>query len=237
MPIRIKPVHDLKPCLLDLDSIKGICALVEQNFNRVSFSAEDGVWEVFDEGSNGLVSAVSLRETLDSFTVKAESIVREVMKSGVILEAGEPEKTIEIIFNRREATVKFTGPHDVENWFEHFMIDLKKHLRPPRFRQRLIVDRDVYVPTNLALAGLMVGGLSGGKYCQIILHKRPPNALIENIKANLISNIIWVILVFVTGILFTLLTLWIYRKYGLNINELLTTPSATPSPIPCDGLC
>jgi hypothetical protein len=73
MPIRIKPVHDLGPCQLDLESIKGICDLVEQNFNDASFSAEDGVWEVYDARKNELISAISLRETLDSFTVKASN--------------------------------------------------------------------------------------------------------------------------------------------------------------------
>jgi hypothetical protein len=87
------------------------------------------------------------------------------------------------------------------------------------------------VSVSLAVAGLSINDLSGGIYCQIVLYKRPPNAFIENVKANLVSNLIWVIFVFVTGILFTLVSLWIYRKYGLNINDWLTPPS-TPTSTP-----
>ena len=227
MPIRIKPVHDLKPCVLDLDSIKEICSLVEQNFNSVRLSAEDGVWEVYNEGRENFISAISPRETLDSFTVHAQHIVeiRQETEHGIAIFPNIVEKKIQLIFDKREATVKFTGPHELENWFEHFMIDLKKHLRPPLFRQRLLTDRDnnLYGSLSLALAGMTAARLSGGRYCQIILNKRPPNVFVENVKANLASNLIWAIIVFVAGSLFTLVSLWVYKKYGVHLS--------------CDGLC
>lgn len=227
MPIRIKPVHDLKPCVLDLESIQGICALIEGNFNRALFSAEDGAWEVFDAGRGEFISAIELRETLDSFTIRANNIlVQEFKGEAGAVRIEHVEKEINIIFDRHEATVKFTGPYEMENWFEHFIIDLKKHLRSPRLRQRLRADKDsnVYGSLGVAIAGIAVTELSGGRYCQIILKERPPNAFVENVKANLFSNLIWVVIVFVAGSLFTLLSLWLYGRYGLNINEWLAPP-------------
>jgi hypothetical protein len=75
MPVRIKPVHILKPCVIDMVSIKGICKLVDDSFNQARYAAEDGVWEVFDETSEKFLAAISSvnittgmpdHETLDS---------------------------------------------------------------------------------------------------------------------------------------------------------------------------
>jgi hypothetical protein len=240
MPIRIKPVHDLKPCVLDLESIKEICSLVEQNFNEAIFSGEDGVWEVYNEGKDNFISAISPRETLDSFTVEARNRVVVTKTYGnTVLNTAEIEKDINILFNKYQATVKFSGPHDLENWFEHFMFDLKKHLRAPSFRQRLLAESGkgdygplgITIPAGSMAAGIIKLGMSSGsaRYCQIVLHKRPPSAFIENIKANLVSNLIWVVIVFTAGVAFTFFTLWIYRKYGFNINEWFTPNVPTPT--------
>jgi hypothetical protein len=240
MPIRIKPVHDLQPCQLDLESIKGLCDLVEQHFNDARFSAEEGVWEVYDARRDELISAISPRETLDSFTVNASN--NEAIHSGpnAVLFL---EKEIKILFSRYQATVKFSGPHDLESWFEHFMIDLKKCLRPPRLRQRVLAERGegdyeplgIAVVSSSAVSWIIKLGLkaSSTRYCHIVLHKRPPSPFIENVKANLVSNLIWVVIVFVAGIAFAFLTLWLYKKYGVNINEWLSPPSITaPAPTP-----
>src|ERR1041385_2803234 len=121
MPIRLKPV------VLDLEGIKGICDLVEQNFDSSKFSAEDGVWEVFNETKDKFISAISPREKLDSFTVKAKNILREeIMIQGEMLQEESADKVIRIRFDKDQAKVKFTGLHELENWFEHFIIDLKK---------------------------------------------------------------------------------------------------------------
>ena len=51
MPIRIKPIHQLEPCVLDFNSIKNICKLVEKHFPRVTFFAQEGFWEIYNERS------------------------------------------------------------------------------------------------------------------------------------------------------------------------------------------
>jgi hypothetical protein len=237
MPIRIKPVHDLKPCVLDLEGIKGICDLIMQNFNSAKFSAEDGVWEVFNETKDKFISAITQREKLDSFTVKAKNILQdEVVIQGEMLQEESADKVIRIRFDKHQAKVKFTGLHELENWFEHFIIDLRKQLRPPQFRQRLLAGgvKGFVITASLTIAGLSVNDLirAGGIYCQIILHKRPTNPFVESVKANLVSNLIWVVLVFVAGILFTVFSIWIYRKFGLNVNEWLTPSLPTPTPGP-----
>ena len=71
MPIRIKPVHDFGPCVLTLESIRGIIELVERDFSSAVYSAIDGIWEVFDDPKESLLKAISQRQTLDSFNVKA----------------------------------------------------------------------------------------------------------------------------------------------------------------------
>jgi hypothetical protein len=64
MPVRIKPVRDLGKCTLSLESIKGICDLMEKEFGEVSFSAEDGVWEVFNESKSTFLQLIADRDKL-----------------------------------------------------------------------------------------------------------------------------------------------------------------------------
>jgi len=130
MPIRIKPVYDLGPCVLDLESIQGICALVDQNFGDSSYSGEDDVWEVYDEDAQGFIAAISAREALDTFMVDASNATETATETNVSnTVSSRPGKAIRLIFDKYQASVKFSGPPDQEHWFEHFLIDLKKCLR------------------------------------------------------------------------------------------------------------
>lgn len=242
MPIRIKPVYDLGPCILDSASIQEMCALVGQSFNQAHYSAEDGIWEVFDEEAQAFLSAISDRKTLDTFKVKAENEIG-IGEDGYDLN----RRSLEMIFDQKQATLRFSAPFAQENWFEHFLFDLKKYIRPPKWQQLILAERgkgeDEPLPFT-AVTRPFTGGLvefltlsairsARVRYCYIILRRTPPNAFIENIKANLVSNLIWVVIVFAAGILFTLLALWLYTRFGVNVHEWWTPPSiptAAPTP-------
>lgn len=235
MPIRIKPVHNLGVCILDLDSIKKICELVEQNFVHSKFSAEDDIWEVYDEDCNAFIAAIQNRETLDSFVVKAYDD-----------NADSLNKRISITFNKYQATVKFSGSYDQEHWFEHFLIDLKKHLRPPEFRQYFLLPGSTDgnydpIPPIAALSKVSIDsvpwfvslilGLDKSRYALIVIKKKPPNAFVEGVKVNLISNLIWVIIVFLAGTGFAWFTVWLYQRHDVNVNkvnEVIEPPSVPP---------
>lgn len=241
MPIRIKPVYDLGPCVLDLEGIKEICALVHQHFNQACFSAESGIWEVYNEPSHEFIEAISPHQTLDSFVVKAENRIQEGNTSGE-----QTNRIIEMVFDRTQATVKFSGPFEQENWFEHFLIDTRKHLRRPDLRQRLLREtastklEPFPIPAYSDAPSLWTEWLlrnaitsSRAKYCYIILRRNPPDPFIENIKANLVSNLIWLIIAFVGDIVCTFLAIWVYRDFGINVNDWLAPsiiPTLTPTP-------
>lgn len=256
MPVRIKPIHDLKPCSLDLVSIKGICELVDRNFNTALYSAEDGMWEVYNETTRSFLDAISLldnssgmpkHETLDSFVIDAKNQVETKVGKEKIKKI---EREIEIVFDKNQATIRFSGPYEMESWFEHFVADLKKHLRQPTFLQRLTTEpgvRDIKpLPYTVMLSSLssiassimskslgVSVKISNAPYCTIILYRKSPNALVENVKAGLIANFLWVPIVFVFGILFALLAYWIWSRYNLNIYKWVTPPvipAITPIP-------
>jgi hypothetical protein len=204
MPVRIRPVHDLGPCTLTLEQIQKISELVEQNFPSVTYSAYDGVWEIYDEPKDPFLLAISQRETLDSLGIKG---------------SGDPSKEVAIVFNEKEAKVDCTARPEDENWFEHFLFDLRKFIGPPTVRQLtayLYKDSDAFAP-YLAHTSVLFGipirintsAIIATPYCRIVIRQKPPSQLVENIKANLISNIIWVVIVFVSGALFALFLQWI----------------------------
>jgi hypothetical protein len=233
----------------------GICKLVDENFNIAHYSAEDGIWEVYNETSIKFLNAVSSidnvsgkpkHETLDSFVIDAKNQIDAKVGKKKIKQI---EREIEIIFNENMAVIKFSGPYEMESWFEHFVTDLKKHLRPPTFRQRINTETTVRDVKPIAYPKLILSSfsrfigtgaffntlieISKAPYCTIILHKKSPNALLENVKAGLVTNFIWVPIVFIFGILFTLLAYWIWNKYNLNIYELITPPAIpTRTPMP-----
>ena len=129
MPVKIKPIRNLDTCTLELDDIKGICALLDKEFNSVRYIAEDGIWSVFDEPSQVFLEAISQRETLDIFSAEtppfldfsAVRIEAEFIENLIIRPSQENkidsqtsvsqsrqnphEKKIKLVFSREEARV------------------------------------------------------------------------------------------------------------------------------------
>ncbi len=219
MPIRIKPVTDLGPCILDLANIKCICSLIEMSFGSVSCSAEDGIWEIYDADVTQLISAISERAKLDALKIEAKVETR----------------IITLVFDRYQATIKFSGPYELENWFEHFLIDLRKCIGHPTLAQSMFAGRErgdyqpIGYPSLLLLQGMttnaIVAAIRAVPYCRIILHHRPPSSFMENIKANLVSNLIWTIAIFVLGFLAAVLIFWVYSNFGIDLGRFLSPPS------------
>lgn len=204
MPIRIKPSHDLGPCILTLDSIKKIIGIVEKDFPAVICSASDKVWEIYHEVSGPFLNAISQRETLDSFRIEAQTEFEDVR--------------IKLVFNEDKAKVTCVAKPEDEHWFEHFLIDIKNSILPPYYKQLFIHkygkgEISFKIPfVFLPLIDTRVVGST--PYCRIIIRQKPPSPFIENIKANLVSNIIWLV---AGGILLFVLQ-WIFRKYGVDLN-------------------
>ncbi len=204
MPVRIKPIQKLKPCILTLTSIENISNLVIRNFESITFAANDGVWEIYDEGDKeNFFKYISDRAKLDSFVIKATD--------------HNKSRALEVVFNEKQAKIHFSASPDHENWFEHFIIDVKKYLLPPTFSQRLVYlygqhDYEFEIPFVIKIP---IGPYaSSTPYCLIILHKKPRSEFAENVKANLFSNLIWLIL----GVAFTVFAQWILRAYNISIN-------------------
>ncbi len=197
MPIRIKPSHDLGPCVLTLESIRKIISLIEKDFPVASCSASDRVWEVYDEPSAPFFKAISQRETLDSFRVEAKSEFEDVR--------------LELVFSEDEAKVTCIAKPEDDHWLEHFLIDLKNSILRPYYKQ-LIVHKfgkgEIYFRLPFILMPFDTSTAVSTPYCKIIIRQRPPSPFIENIKANLVSNVIWLI---AGGILLFILQ-WIFRK-------------------------
>lgn len=181
MPIRIKPDFDLGPCILNLESIKGIVALVHKDFPSASYSAHDGIWEIYQEPNNALLDAISQKERLDSFVINAEDTSQA--------------RRLEIVFDDTQARVSLIAAPGDYNWFEHFIIDLKKHILRPSLFQSVSRGNRVYIglPSLLLFGGFDVP-VGRAPYCRIILRAKPPNPFVENIKANLVSSLIWALL-------------------------------------------
>ena len=203
MPIRIKPHHILKPCILTLKSIQGIIELVHQDFPTATYTALDECWEIYDESKDVFLDAISHRDKLDSLTIKGKT-----MSSSITRE-------IELVFSNKEAIINCVAPPENENWFEHFMIDINKQILPPSFAQTMAY---VYGKNSFYLSlpiSLPIGTMQNSTpYCRIVIHTKPPNSFIENIKANLVSNIVWVVL----GIGLTFLFQLMIKALGIQIN-------------------
>lgn len=201
MPIRIKPSLILSPCILTLESIQKITELISNEFPNtsdiVNFSASDDVWEIYDEPCTSFLKAITERSKLDSFKVEVKSV-------GSI-------HNLLLLFNEKEANVSLEADSQQEHWFQHFLIDLKKCILPPTFTQLAV---HVYGQQNFSfgirLAFFIIPVNPSLKistpYTKIVIHQKPPNPFLENIKANIVSNIIWAVLVFALGAAFTLIT-------------------------------
>ena len=197
MPVRIKPTYDLGPCVLNLESIQKIVNRVEGDFPATTNCfANDDVWEIFDEPGQSFLAAISQHDTLDSFSVKATSST-----SG-------NRKEIDITFDEKKAEIRCTAHPEHEQWFKHFLIDITEYILPPSFVQ-LTAHRYMQGGFNLSFMFLSIpfnpSSAASTPYCRIVIRKKPPNPFVENIIANLVSNVIWIMLVFVFGIVSTLI--------------------------------
>ncbi len=131
--------------------------------------------------------------TLDSFRASAQSNTQ-----------GDSRK-LGIAFTDSEATVTCIAPPEYYDWFEHFMIDLKKHLRLGTFAQG-------FFGTTGGEWGLIP--ILRKPHCQIVICKTPPSTLAENVKFNLIANLIWALL----GALSLILGQWVLRTFGIDLS-------------------
>jgi len=203
MPIRIKPVHDLGPCSLNLASIEGLSALALREFPSATFSATDRVWEIYDEPSRDkFLKAVSLRKNLDTFIIKAP------LNSNISAPSQANPKELELRFTESEAIILFNGSPSDENWFEHFLIDAKKHILSPTFMQLLMylsTRNSVYLNALRFIIPFPIEISIETPYSKIMIQQKAPSPFWENIKANLVSNIIWAILTFALGAVATII--------------------------------
>jgi hypothetical protein len=235
MPIRIKPVQDLGRCLLNLESIKDICLLVERRFNISTYVAEDGYWEISGEPMKKFVDTISNRERLDSFRIVAQCTTSISIGSSDDDDAAAidepalisvPDYEIELIFNQEKAELRFVGTIERQSDFEHFLYDIKKHIYPATFSQRFSGLR---IP--LGIGGIIFRFPQ--RYCHIIIKQKEPNQTARNIRDNIAASIIYDVFKYVLVFLIGGLALWLYLKYGVSANELLNLPSIpTPTSTP-----
>jgi len=129
---------------------------------------------------------------------------------------------IRIVFNKEEATITCNAHPSQQNWIEHFIIDLQKHILPPSFSQRManLYRKSEFITLPVVIGSLVALSLDGitestkNPYSRIIIKESPPSPFIENIKANLVSSIIWALL----GATLLLITQWVLRTYGIDLN-------------------
>ncbi|HEY9907979.1 MAG TPA: hypothetical protein V6D18_10315 [Thermosynechococcaceae cyanobacterium] len=203
MPIRIKPIYRLAPCVLTFEDIQKIATLVDMEFPVATFSANDKIWEIYEETREPFLTAISQRDVLDLLEIKANDNV-----------SGDARE-VKIIFSGDEAKVTCMADPKHERWFEHFINDLERCIHPPTLLQLMTYN---YRYQNVISTALMVAlpisvSLSRSTpYCKIVIRQKPPDPFIENIKANIVSNIIWAVGVFVFGVLATVVTQQLLKK-------------------------
>lgn len=249
MPVRIKPVQDLGPCTLTLKSIKGICALMNKEFENVSFTAEDDIWIVYNEPSTSFLSMIDGRDKLDTFIaeappppfesgikIEAASIERLIIGSehsiiglptttitNLETETSPPnnhDKRVKLVFNRNEAKVIFDISPNDGDWLEHFMLDLRKHILKPSFLQRF-----GGIPIPIVFIGDAAAVIPIQQpYCRIILKPEQPNQRLIGIGDNIAANIIYDIMKYVLGAIFGILALWLLSRFGINILGIFGGP-------------
>jgi len=194
MPIRIKPIQTFGPCVLTLASIENITARVEKEFSAVKYSATDGAWEVYDEPRNSFLAAIAQRETLDSFIADAQANPRK------------PKRELQLIFNEREAKLTCKARAEDEEWFEHVLFDIKKHIRPATFAQLIAYvsgERGLDVRLMAFVIPIKPAQLMSTPYCKIVIRQKPPSPFVESIIANMVSNVIWAVLLIALGVIGT----------------------------------
>ena len=217
MPSRIKPVHDLGSCTLNLENIKGICALIDKEFGHSFYAAEDDIWIVYNEPTTSFLQAIDERDRLDSFTAFAVSPSSK--GPGTIIypsldRSHDVDKAVELIFNKDIAQISFNIGPDDNYWLEHFLLDLDKHISSPTFLQKfsgipipiVFLSSAVVIPISLP-------------YCRIILKSDQPNQRLIAIEDNITASIIYDILKFIIGAIMGIFSLWVLNRYEINILE------------------
>lgn len=203
MPVRIKPIQELRPCVLTLEGIQEIIGFVDAEFDTVNFIATDGIWEIFDEPKADFLSEIEKKESLDSFILNAKS--------------SQDDSELEIVFSESTAHIKFAAPAAKEKWYQRFLRDVDTTTLKATFAQTLVHKfdmSDVYFRLSLLLFAVPIRFNSAYvPYCSIVIKKRPPNPFVENIKANLVSNTIW----FVLTVVLTLAVQWVLNSFGIDL--------------------
>jgi hypothetical protein len=131
---------------------------------------------------------------------------------------------IKIVFNKDEATVTCNAHPSQQTRIEHFLLDLNKHVLPPSFSQRIAnlyrkSERTLGFPSVIfgPFFAMSIDGMlesTKNPYSYIVIKENPPNPFIENIKANLVSSVIWAFI----GAIILLIAQWILRTYGIDLN-------------------
>jgi len=212
MPERIKPKYDFGPCRLNRASIERITALITEYLPSALFTAEEGIWETYDENRGELLKAIAPRKRLDAFRARAED------------ETSGRARVVELAFTPTEASLTSTLSPVDQDWLEHLIIDVRKALLRPSLPQRLAVlaregktGGGGFLTATAFAAALAVTfqyatAPRRAPYSRIILNEVPPSPFIANVKANLVSNLIWLLL----GIAITFLVQWLARKYQFD---------------------
>jgi len=190
--------------MLNRDSIERITMLLTAEFAGVSFKAQDGIWEVYDEPRTEFLAAVLSHRRLDSFEAWA------------LLEDSAYDVTLS--FNASEAEMRCNMPPEAQTRLEHIIHDVRKCLIRPSLSQRVaLLARDgrwsaaaslLSAVARLSLDTVVTS--TAGPYSQIVLEKETPNPLWENVKANILSNVIWALL----GAVALFFTQWAAKKFG-----------------------
>ena len=196
MPIRITPIHQFSQCTLDLNSLRGIVERLERDFPASKYSARDVIWQIFDEPAESFLLEISNRKKLDSFEAQTDF---------------HNSRRLTIHFDEEHSQITLDAPPDHEDWFQHFLIDIQKYIHQLSFAQLFL---------NFLGASLAYSSIAGFRASvtsprsKIIIQARLKNPFTESIKANLVSNLIWVII----GAALILLAQWIFSRFGVDIN-------------------
>lgn len=219
MPIRVKPVHDLGHCLLDLNSIKGICVLLSSTIAYASFSATDGVWEIYDEDADGFLAAIANRNKLDSFYAKAPSPIPRLHPNPPPIDKG---RQVQLLFDKEQARAVFEVAPDEIDWVRHFMLDLNTHIRRiSRVRKAGNAVGNILI--SLAAAAVRANiptAFVVNSYAEITLKVKEPNATAKSIGDNLVSSAIFRVIEIFLAILFGGFVVWLYSRSGINIGNI-----------------
>jgi hypothetical protein len=200
MPIHIKPEYKLKPCMLNLNNIEEITRILSNSFPEARFSANRNPLQIFDEPRESFLEIISDLESIESFIAFAQGNIE-----------GKPLK-LQLEFSEKQAKVIFDAIPEHETWIEHFLIDLKKQLIPQSIIQKISGYFDCFFTLDSDGKSGPFGCIR--PYCRFALKQEPPNSLVENIKANLLSNIIWAI----AGMIFLYIIQWAIKIFELKSN-------------------